>query len=303
MIGTGTPSSSESRACGVWPLLAVMCMGGLTTLAPRAEAQRSTPTRGYPTAIEGCWEASRALMARLFDGSDDRASRLLLLSPGGGVGRPLVPPHEAQLLWEPRSAWSVADDTVHLRVFTGLVGWDARLAPSQDGDALQGRVTYLTDAIDGGRSPYVLSLALRRVFCDPTWRRPDTSANHAARREEQPYYTNQVSRQPLVDDEVPPPSGVMRLRVLTRAEESEWNRFVRHVRASAEPIVVVSAVIEADGRVHASTAVVRESSAAVSVGAKERIPALLREARFLAAQREGKSVAVLVYLVLTLAAP
>lgn len=268
--------------------------------AASVEAQDSAARR-YPTALEGCWEADRALMAPLNDASQDRAHRLLILAPGGGVGRPLLPPREAQLMWEPRSAWSRQGDSVWLRVFTGLVGWDARLAPSSDGRRLQGRARYLTDAIVRGRAPDSVPLSLARVRCDSTWRRPDTSASFGARREGPVYFASQVTRQAAVDDRAPLPRGVQRLRLVGDAEEAAWKAFTRRVRESAEPTLVVSAVIEADGRVHPSSVVVREASAAASAETSARVPTMLREARFVPAQRNGASAAVLAILVLTLA--
>jgi hypothetical protein len=298
MTPPATPRSSRRRSIAAWCGLS---LGG-ALVVPRAEAQDSAARR-HPAAIEGCWEADRALMAQLVDLSEDRATRLLILSPGGGVGRPLLPLREAQLMWEPRSAWSVTGDSVHLRVSTGQVGWDARLALSPGGDRLQGRARYLTDAIVRGRSPESVSLSLARVLCNPTWRRPDTSANYSARRNGQPYFASQVTRQAARDPQVALPAGMQRVRLLDEAEEATWNAFVHRVRESAEPTLIVSAVIEADGRVHPSTVVVREKSGSVPTGAPAQVPALLREVRFVPAQRENAPVAVLAYLVVVLAAP
>ncbi len=243
-------------------------------------------------------------MAQLVDLSDDRASRLLILSPGGGVGRPLLPLREAQLLWEPASVWSVTGDSVHLRVLTGLVGWDARLTSSPGGDRLQGRAHYLSDAIVRGRAPDSVSLSLARVLCNPTWRRPDTSASFAARRKGTVWFASQVTRAAALHSSSALPARLRRVNVLGDHEENAgWEPLVRRVTQAAEPVVLVRAVIEADGRIHPSTVNVRTASASMTSVPRAAVAALLRQVRFTPAQRNGESVGVLALLTVELTPP
>lgn len=273
-------------------------------MATTADAQGALADRRYPAAIEGCWEADRALMAPLNDASQDRAHRLLILAPGGGVGRPLLPISEAQMMWEPRSAWSVAGDSVNLRVFTGLVGWDARLVRSQNGNRLQGRARYLTDVVVAGWTPELVSLSLVRVRCDSSWRRPDTSANHAARREGTVWFASQVTRAAVLNSSVALPKQFRRVDVLGAHEENAgWEPLVRRVTQAAEPVVLVSAVIEADGRIHPSSVNVRKASPSMTSAHLATVPALLGQVRFTPAQRNGEPVGVLALLALELLPP
>lgn len=243
-------------------------------------------------------------MAQLDDVSQARAGRVLVLAPGGGVGRPLLPQREAQITWEPRSAWSARGDSVQLRVFTGLVGWDARLALSRDGSRLQGRARYLSDAIVPGRAPDSVSLSLGRVLCDPMWRRPDTSANHSARREGTVWFASQVTRAAALRPSTALPGRIRRVVVLGEHEENAgWEPLVRRVTQAPEPVVLVSAVIEADGRIHPSTVNVRKASASMTNESPATVAALLRQIRFTPAQRNGESVGVLALLTVELTPP
>jgi hypothetical protein len=273
-------------------------------MATTADAQGALADRRYPAAIEGCWEADRVLMAQLDDISQVRAGRLLILSPGGGVGRPLLSEREAQRMWEPRSAWKVVGDSVLLRVFTGLVGWDAHLVLSRDGGRLQGRARYLSDAIVPGRAPDSVSLSLGRVLCDPGWRRPDTSANHAARREGTVWFASQVTRAAALRSATALPARLRRVDVLGDHEENAgWEPLVQRVARAAEPLAVVSVVIEADGRIHPSSVNVRKASPSMTSALLATVPALLGQVRFTPAQRKGEPVGVLALLTVELTPP
>jgi hypothetical protein len=189
-------------------------------------------------------------------------------------------------------------------VFTGLVGWDAHLVLSRDGGRLQGRARYLSDAIVPGRAPDSVSLSLGRVLCDPGWRRPDTSANHAARREGTVWFASQVTRAAALRSATALPARLRRVDVLGDHEENAgWEPLVQRVARAAEPLAVVSVVIEADGRIHPSSVNVRKASPSMTSALLATVPALLGQVRFTPAQRKGEPVGVLALLTVELTPP
>lgn len=58
--------------------------------------------------------------------SDDSAWYVLQLLPAGRLDRPLMATSMGDR-YAQRSEWRVAGDTLHIRVFNGLVGWDLAL--------------------------------------------------------------------------------------------------------------------------------------------------------------------------------
>jgi hypothetical protein len=66
-------------------------------------------------------------------------------------------------LYAHRSSWHVQRDTLYVRVFTGLVGWDLILFAGPDGYHGTGR--YLTDAIVAGAAPLIVRVSATRRTC------------------------------------------------------------------------------------------------------------------------------------------
>lgn len=62
-----------------------------------------------------------------------------------------------------RSRWHESGDTLHIRVFDGLVGWDLELRPNDE--EYRGIGTYLSDAIVLGRPPFEAPFAAKQVHC------------------------------------------------------------------------------------------------------------------------------------------
>lgn len=94
--------------------------------------------------------------------SGDSAWYVLQLLPAGRVDRPLMAT-PMRHRYAQRSDWRVAGDTLHIRVFTGLVGWDLALLRT-DG-RYRGIGTYLTDAIAIGRESTTAAFTALRVDC------------------------------------------------------------------------------------------------------------------------------------------
>lgn len=70
-------------------------------------------------------------------------------------------------MWSESSGWSRLADTIRLRLFTGLTGWDIALAPI-GGDTLSGIARYLTDVIVAGREPPRYPVVAVRETCPPS---------------------------------------------------------------------------------------------------------------------------------------
>jgi hypothetical protein len=92
----------------------------------------------------------------------DSAWYVLRLLPTGGVQRPAMSA-PARERFAQRSSWRAAEDSLHIRVFDGIVGWDLDLA--RQGDRYQGTGTYLSDAIAIGREPYTATFRTKRTGC------------------------------------------------------------------------------------------------------------------------------------------
>ena len=101
---------------------------------------------GVPTAVTtDCYRFDRPIS---YSGAGtrewgDSAWHVLQLLPGGRVDRPLLLVGTRER-YSRRSTWRVAGDTLHIRVFDGLVGWDLTLLP-YDG-RYRGTGEYMSDA-------------------------------------------------------------------------------------------------------------------------------------------------------------
>ena len=130
----------------------------VTWVRTRALASGSRPRVGGEPA--GCYRATPALTysATGAPERDDSAWAIVRLFPDGKARRPLLTPWE-----DGRSAWTFKNDTLHLRLFDGLVGWTTTLTTTATG--WRGTAEYLTDVIVAGRPPFRRSIVLERQPC------------------------------------------------------------------------------------------------------------------------------------------
>jgi hypothetical protein len=110
-------------------------------------------------AAIGCYRATPALTYSAFGEPErgDTSWAILRLSSDGRARRPLLRGN-----YDGSSRWSWRRDTLVVRLFDGLVGWDAAL--TRDAERWRGSATYLTDARGGQR--VVRPLVLERRACD-----------------------------------------------------------------------------------------------------------------------------------------
>ncbi|HMH02407.1 MAG TPA: hypothetical protein VK555_13395, partial [Terriglobales bacterium] len=87
---------------------------------------------------------------------------VLQLGNKGAVIRPLFPKRQREM-WTRRSHWTAKDDTLFIRVFDGLVGWDISLRRERNG--LTGVATYLSDVRVAGWVPPRLNVSAAAVKC------------------------------------------------------------------------------------------------------------------------------------------
>ena len=220
-----------------WLSLLVGMLGSVSA-QPRASVQAP--------AIAGCWRADRPLgpTGGLQPVERDSAFRTFVLQDSGRVALPLVGEREGRM-WVTRSFWEVREDSIVLRVFTGLQGWNAVLTRSTDTRMLSGQARYLTDAIVIGAPPLVVPVALTRIACDRSW--PTTASGVASlrpwQRGEALYSAHQVDQAVTSPLNASLPEGLVTVRPLQFDERAALS--VRADRA----IVELQFVLEKDGRV------------------------------------------------------
>jgi hypothetical protein len=95
----------------------------------------------------------------------DSAWYVLQLDDSGTVTRPLFPRRQREM-WTHRSGWTAKGDTLLVRVFDGLVGWDVSLWPT--GNRFSGSATYLTDVRVEGWVPPRVEVHAARIKCTPS---------------------------------------------------------------------------------------------------------------------------------------
>lgn len=92
----------------------------------------------------------------------DSAWYVLQLEDSGRVTRPLFPQRRREM-WTRRSRWTAKGDTLLIRVFDGLVGWDISLWREHDG--FTGVATYLTDVRVAGWIPPRVDVSAAAIKC------------------------------------------------------------------------------------------------------------------------------------------
>ncbi len=202
-------------------------------LAPALSAAQGS--RGRDAV--GCWESSRVL-GPSYLGTDPRRDprdstfRVVRLQDSGQVSLPLL---ASASLWNASSVWRMAGDTLHVRIFTGLQGWDVTLRGT--GALRAGSARYLTDAV----STMVMEpLAVRfvRVPCRAEW---PTSPPLSSRRSMMPVH--------FLHDVTTPP----RLRSASRAVFAMEPLRDSDSTPRAPGALRVQFVINEDGRVDTAT--------------------------------------------------
>ena len=145
-----------------------------------AIVQSAEPAAAQSTSRMGCYRADRSLGTSASDdgvagpvvvrlGEAGPALRTLTtfrLLDEGGVDRPGT---VMQKSWVHGSRWGVTRDTLNVRLFTGLSGWDLRLVPTPGaGDSVYvGVARYLTDAVVKDWRPPQVSIRVTRELCAP----------------------------------------------------------------------------------------------------------------------------------------
>jgi hypothetical protein len=123
------------------------------------------PSVGQQSVVAGCYRFDRPL-GPSGTGDLERAMPAwyaVELREGGGVGRPQLARRSERAQWERASSWRQRGDTVFLRVFTGLQGWDVTLTPAAGGFA--GEARYLSDALAVGWEPPRYPVRATREQC------------------------------------------------------------------------------------------------------------------------------------------
>ena len=92
----------------------------------------------------------------------DSAWYVLRLDDSGTVTRPLFPRRQREM-WTRRSSWTAKGDTMLVRVFDGLVGWDVSLWPSDKG--FSGSAKYLSDVRAKGWVPPRVEVHAAKIKC------------------------------------------------------------------------------------------------------------------------------------------
>ena len=142
----------------VFPLIRAIV--GLSLVVTACSARTGAIAEGPP----GCYRFDRPISYSAAGAREagDSAWYGLQLLPAGRVDRPLMATPTGDR-YAQRSTWRLAGDTLHIRVFDGLVGWDLALLRTDGG--YRGIGTYLSDAIVIGREPTTAAFSALRVDC------------------------------------------------------------------------------------------------------------------------------------------
>lgn len=156
-----------------WCLLAGLALGCAHQRTEAPPPHDATPSRGVSAASppdggqeDGCYRADRPLRssgvdtARVIDPGRIRGARLYLRRDGTVTRRDLAGQ------WR-RSSWRLQGDSLHVRLSTGLLGWDLLLTRNTSGsNDFSGTARYLTDVVSKGWVPPVMTVSLFREICD-----------------------------------------------------------------------------------------------------------------------------------------
>lgn len=146
-------------------------MQQLTTLLLVVSAQSASFGAGYPPPAAkpvGCYRFDRPL-GHSATGDLERGDSSwyrLQLQPAGAVARPWLSSSYWREQYANRSSWRTSGETLFVRVFTGLVGWD--LTPRPAAERYAGSARYLSDAIVIGAEPLRVRVQAVREACPPS---------------------------------------------------------------------------------------------------------------------------------------
>lgn len=160
--------------------LIIQAFAGLTLLVLATQ-----PDTGQADGWAGCYRADRPLgtaasasgvpgpMGERIGESGEglRTLQTFRLLDSGRVDRPGT---VMQHWWALGSSWSVASDTLNVRLSTVTSGWHLRLIASHASDETiyQGDALYLTDVIVKGWEPPRVKVVVRRELCAPSTNTP-----------------------------------------------------------------------------------------------------------------------------------
>lgn len=149
-------SRVEDRISVLRVLVTVMLLAPATLASQRPRTSQSDDPAG-------CYRFDRPLgqsATGALEQHDSTWSSLRLL-PVGAVARPELTSPQWRDLYAARSTWKTVHDTLVIRVFSGLVGWDVVLTARNA--AYAGTARYLSDA--SGVSPITVVVHAKREAC------------------------------------------------------------------------------------------------------------------------------------------
>ncbi len=272
-----------SRHCraGVVPLWAIFALL-LSAMSP-AMAQ----SRVRVPAVTGCWEASRPLgpTGGALAVPRDAPYTTIVLRDSGRVVLPRLGARE-RASWGARSYWQLRGDSVELTVFTGLQGWNARLAVRDLPRSMAGHATYLTDAVVANMAPMRAAVTLARTSCEPEWSALPitTRLPRSWERGEPMYFESQVERPAALAAGARLPNGVLSMRPLGRDEMS-------NAVPERPEVVVVQFVVLSNGRADTTALkVLYAQRERVLAAVQDELASLLSTVRFAPAMVGGQAV-------------
>lgn len=165
----------------------------LAVFAAAVACSSASPARAGPPLTDpkplsaggviGCYTANRSLGEQRYPESGLASVGLanFRLLSGGVVERPALPSSDRQQQWASASRWWLSNDTLVVRLSTGLAGWKMMLRAEQgEGtDRFVGSALYLTDGrvSQSSAAPEItdrrISVRVVRVSCSPP-ARPNT---------------------------------------------------------------------------------------------------------------------------------
>lgn len=229
-----------------------------------------------PTSAVGCYRASRPLgpTGTLVPVERDAPWTSILLRNNGVIMLPLLSERDRQM-WEARSEWRMAGDTLVLLVFTGMQGWEAKLIATDSGWI--GRARYLSDAIGPpGTTVQAAPITLQRITCSVEWLQLATPPSPIGTI----YFAHQVDRSAVLRRDSPLPAGAIRAGAIRASK-----------RGAVVRAVLAQFVVSTEGRVRTETVkILQRDDDALA----QRVTAALASLRYTAAEVRGRPVAQLV---------
>lgn len=153
----------QAKSTTAWRTLRFVVLLAAISTTPRAAEAQLIPLFPPPTP-DRCLRSRPALTYSAASGAPERGDSswaIVGLFADGRVTRPLLPPQRYD-----RSTWRMQGDSLHLRVFDCLVGWN--VAAVGDSLGYTGIATYLTDVVVAGAQPHRIPVHLEPTPCPTT---------------------------------------------------------------------------------------------------------------------------------------